>query len=260
MPRGYTLILSRVAQAAITLVVLSVLVFFGARATGDPAIAIATGDATPEERDIIRHNLGLDKPVHVQYGNFLKDMVQGDFGRSIVFKTPARELLWGRLPNTLKLAGVGLLVAVVVGVPLGIMAAVKRGSSLDVFAKTFAVLGMSAPQFWVAIMLIMLFGSHLTWLPTHGMGGLSHYVLPASVLSLFVLAGFTRLTRSAMLEVLDSEYVKFARIKGLSERLVIFKHALKNALIPVLTFGGISFAGLLNGSIVVEVVFAWPGL
>ena len=155
----------------------------------------------------------------------------------------------------------------VLGIPLGILAAVKYNTVFDRLAKGFAVIGMSAPQFWVAIMLIFLFGVKLeNWtqgslsLPTFGKGGIDHYILPAFAISLFIMAGFMRLTRSSMLEVLDSEYVKFARIKGLNERLVIYKHALKNAIIPVLTFGGVSFAGLLNGAIVVEVVFAWPGL
>ena len=143
---------------------------------------------------------------------------------------------------------------------LGILAAVRYNTIFDRLAKGFAVIGMSAPQFWVAIMLIFLFGVKLEVLPTYGKGGIDHYILPAFAISLFIMAGFMRLTRSSMLEVLDSEYVKFARIKGLNERLVIYKHALKNAIIPVLTFGGVSFAGLLNGAIVVEVVFAWPGL
>ena len=146
------------------------------------------------------------------------------------------------------------------GIPLGIIAALYRTSYIDRLCKMFAIVGMSAPQFWVAIMLIMLFAAQWQLLPAFGKGGLDHYILPAFSISLFIMAGFMRLTRSSMLEVLDSEFVKFARIKGLNERVVIYKHALKNAIIPVLTFGGVSFAGLLNGSIVVEVVFAWPGI
>ena len=165
-----------------------------------------------------------------------------------------------RIPPTLQLAAVGLFIAMILGIPLGVLAAVKRNTIFDQLSKLLAIIGMSAPQFWVAIMLIMFFGAQLKWLPTYGRGGIDHYILPGIAISLFVMAGFMRLTRSSMLEVLDSEFVKFARIKGLQERLVIFKHALKNAIIPVLTFGGVSFAGLLNGAIVVEVVFAWPGL
>ena len=254
------LILIRLVQAFFTLLVLSAVVFFGVGMTGDAALANSPPDITKEELQHVRELMGLDKPIIVRYGYYLKDILRGDLGRSSTMRRPALDLILERLPNTLQLAGVGLFLAIAIGVPLGILAAVKRNSIWDQMARWFAILGMSAPQFWVAIMLIMLFGAQLEWLPTYGKGGIDHFILPGFAISLFVLAGFTRLTRSAMLEVLDSEYVKFARIKGLNERLVIFKHALKNALIPVLTFGGISFAGLLNGSIVVEVVFAWPGL
>ena len=144
--------------------------------------------------------------------------------------------------------------------PLGILSAVKRDTIFDSLGKFFAVAGIACPSFWIAIMLILLFGPILGWLPTHGRGGIDHFILPAFVLSWSAMAGVVRLSRSSMLEVLDSEYVKFARIKGLSEKLVIYKHALKNAIIPVLTFGGLTLAGLLNGSVVVEVVFAWPGI
>ena len=254
------LILIRLVQAFFTLLVLSAVVFFGTSLTGDAALAMAPPDASQSEIAHIRKNMGLDKPILVRYGNYVKNAVRGDLGRSSTMRRPVAGLIWERLPNTMQLAGAGLFLAIVIGIPLGILAAVNRDSIFDQLARGFAILGMSAPQFWVAIMLIMLFGGQLEILPTYGKGGLDHFVLPAFAISLFVLAGFTRLTRSAMLEVLDSEYVRFARIKGLSERMVIFKHALKNALIPVLTFGGISFAGLLNGSIVVEVVYAWPGL
>jgi peptide/nickel transport system permease protein len=160
----------------------------------------------------------------------------------------------------LQLAGVAFVLTLVIGIPLGILSAVKRDSIFDNLGKFFAVLGIGAPTFWIAIMLIMLFGAILQWLPTFGRGGITHFILPAFVLSWGGMAAVLRLGRSSMLEVLDSEYVKFARIKGLPERLVIFKHALKNAVIPVLTFSGLTLAGLLNGSVVVEVVFAWPGI
>ena len=166
------------------------------------------------------------------------------------------------MPNTVQLAIAALFIAIVIGIPLGILSAVKRNSILDRLGKSFAILGMSMPQFWLAIILMWIFAVRLNLLPVFGKEGLDprYFVIPAFSIAVFTMAGFMRLTRSAMLEVLDSEYVKFARIKGLAEQLVIFKHALKNAVIPVLTFGGISFAGLLNGSIVVEVIFNWPGL
>lgn len=253
-------ILTRILQSVLTLLALSVVVFFGSNLTGDLALVLATPDATAAEIQQLRENLGLDDPPYIRYANYLVGVFQGDFGRSGIERRPVVDMLAERIPATLQLATAGLLVAVVLGIPLGIIAAIKRDSIIDRFAKVFAIIGMSAPQFWIAIMLIMFFGAYLRVLPTFGKGGVDHFILPAFTLALFIMAGFMRLTRSSMLEVLDSEYVKFARIKGLSERLVIYKHALKNAVIPVLTFGGVSFAALLNGSIVVEVVFAWPGM
>ena len=165
-----------------------------------------------------------------------------------------------RLPATLQLAGVAFLLTIIVGIPLGVLSAVKRDSIFDHFGKFFAVLGIATPNFWIAIMLILLFGAILGWLPTFGKGGIDHYILPAFVLSWGGMAGIVRLVRSSMLDVLDSEYVKFARVKGLPEKMVVYKHALKNAVIPALTFSGLTLAGLLNGSVAVEVVFAWPGI
>ena len=251
---------ARIAQSVITLIVLSVVVFFGSELTGDIALAMATADTTKAELEEIRRKFGLDRPAYERYGRYLLNLAQGDLGVSGTSRRQVSEMMAERIPPTLQLAAVGLLIAMLVGIPLGVLAAVKRNTILDQLAKIFAIIGMSAHQFWVAIMLIMFFGAQLKWLPTYGRGGIDHYILPGIAISLFVMAGFMRLTRSSMLEVLDSEFVKFARIKGLQERLVIFKHALKNAIIPVLTFGGVSFAGLLNGAIVVEVVFAWPGL
>ena len=186
----------------------------------------------------------------------------GDFGRSYNKRQPAFDIVMERIPNTVQLAITALAIAIIVGIPLGILSAVKRDSFLDRLGKSFAILGMSMPQFWLAIILMWIFAVEFQLLPTFGKQGLDprYFIIPAFSIAVFTMAGFMRLTRSAMLEVLDSEYVKFARIKGLAEQLVIFKHALKNAVIPVLTFGGISFAGLLNGSIVVEVIFSWPGL
>jgi len=160
----------------------------------------------------------------------------------------------------LQLAAAAFILSVAVGIPLGVLSAVKRDSILDNAGKLFATLGIATPNFWIAIMLILLFGAILGWLPTYGRGGIDHFILPAFVLGWSAMAGMVRLGRSSMLEVLDSEYVKFARIKGLSERIVIYKHALKNAVIPLLTFSGLTLAGLLNGSVAVEVVFAWPGI
>ena len=252
----------RIIQAVATLVVLSAAVYFGTELTGDAALAMAPGDAKPSEIEAIRVQLGLDRHVMVRYFDYLGGLFIGDFGRSYVKRQPAFDLVAQRLPNTVQLAVAALIIAVAVGIPLGILSAVKRDSFLDRFAKVFAILGMSMPQFWLAIILMWILAVEFPILPVYGKEGLDprFFLIPAFSIAVFTMAGFMRLTRSAMLEVLDSEYVKFARIKGLGEELVIFKHALKNAIIPVLTFGGISFAGLLNGSIVVEVIFAWPGL
>ena len=250
----------RIVQSCFTLLVLSVVVFFGAEQTGDLALVLSTADTTQEELEELREKLGLNKPAYQRYLAWAGKAVRGDLGDSGTKRRPVWDMLLERVPATLQLAGAGLLVAMAMGIPLGIIAALYRNSYIDRLCKMFAIVGMSAPQFWVAIMLIMLFAAQWQLLPAFGKGGLDHYILPAFSISLFIMAGFMRLTRSSMLEVLDSEFVKFARIKGLNERVVIYKHALKNAIIPVLTFGGVSFAGLLNGSIVVEVVFAWPGI
>ncbi len=250
----------RFLQAAVTLLILSLAVFLSVHLTGNPALYLLGPEATEQDYEQMKRNMGLDKPLYVQYANFLGGIVQADFGTSHIRDVPARDILLQRLPATLQLAGVAFILTIIVGVPLGILSAIKRDSILDQLGKLFAVVGIAAPSFWIAIMLILLFGAILGWLPTYGRGGIEHFILPAFVLSWHSMAGVLRLARSSMLEVLDSEYVKFARIKGLKEMVVISKHALKNAVIPVLTFSGLTLAGLLNGSVAIEVVFAWPGI
>ena len=250
----------RVAQAIVTLLVLSLAVFSSVHLTGDPALYLLGREGTEEDYEQLRKNLGMDKPLPVQYGVFLGNVLRGDFGNSHITGRSARETLIERFPATLQLAGAAFLLTMFIGIPLGIWSAVKRDTIIDQFGKLFAVLGIATPSFWIAIMLILLFGAILGWLPTFGRGGIEHFILPAFVLSWGGIAGIVRLTRSSMLEVLDSEYVKFARVKGLSEKMVVYKHALKNAVIPALTFGGLTLAGLLNGSVAIEVVFAWPGI
>lgn len=253
-------IVVRLAQAALTLWLLSLAVFLSVHLTGDPAAYLLGPELGSQEYEQLKKNLGLDRPLIVQYGDFMLGLTHLDFGRSAVKGIPARDLLLQRLPATLELALSAFVLSIIVGVPIGILSAVKRDTIFDHFGKLFAVIGIAAPSFWVAIMGILLFGAILGWLPTFGRGGLDHLILPASVLGWASMAGMVRLSRSSMLEVLDSEYVKFARIKGLKESLVIWKHALKNAVIPVLTFSGLTLAGLLNGSVAIEVVFAWPGI
>ena len=253
-------ILIRLVQAVVTLLVLSIAVFLSSHLTGDPGLYLLGPDDGLAEYEEMRKNLGLDKPLPVQYAKFLSEVVRGDFGRSHTMNRTAGELLLQAAPATFQLAIAAFILAVIVGVPLGILSAVKRDTIWDTMGKFFAILGIATPSFWIAIMLVLLFGPILGWLPTYGRGGISHFILPAFVLSWASMAGIVRLARSSMLEVLDSEYIKFARIKGLRERVVVYKHALKNAIIPVLTFGGRTLAGLVNGSVVVEVVFAWPGI
>jgi peptide/nickel transport system permease protein len=253
-------IIVRAFQAIVTLGALSVVVFGSVRLTGDPAAYLLGPESTNETYEQLKKNLGLDKPLPVQYWNFLTNISRGDFGTSTFLGRSAREVLLERLPATLQLAGAAFLLSLLIGIPIGILSAVKRDSIFDSIGKLFAVMGIAVPQFWIAIMLILLFGSILGWLPTYGRGGISHFILPTFVLAWAGMAGYVRLARSSMLEVLDSDYVKFARVKGMSEQSIIWKHALRNALIPMLTFAGLTLAGLLNGSVAVEVVFAWPGL
>ena len=253
-------ILVRLTQGVITLLMLSLAVFVSVHLTGDPALYLLGPEGNRQDYEQLQKNLGLDKPLPVQYAVGLGNIIQGDFGISPITGQSARKTLMERFPATLQLAGVAFLLTMFVGIPLGVLSAVKRDSVFDHCGKFFAVLGIATPSFWIAIMAILLFGAILGWLPTFGRGGIDHYILPAFVLSWGGMAGIVRLVRSSMLDVLDSEYVKFARVKGLSERLVIYKHALKNAVIPALTFGGLTLAGLLNGSVAIEVVFAWPGI
>jgi len=253
-------IIVRAFQAIVTLGALSVVVFGSVRLTGDPAAYLLGPESTNETYEQLKKNLGLDKPLPVQYWNFLTNISRGDFGTSTFLGRSAREVLLERLPATLQLAGAAFLLSLLIGIPIGILSAVKRDSIFDSIGKLFAVMGIAVPQFWVGIMLILLFGAILGWLPTYGRGGISHFILPTFVLAWAGMAGYVRLARSSMLEVLDSDYVKFARVKGMTEQSVIWKHALRNAVIPMLTFAGLTLAGLLNGSVAIEVVFAWPGL
>ena len=271
---GY--IARRLIEGVITLIALSFVVFGSVHLAGDPARFLLPISEDHDEAVYEKQKaaLGLDKPFIVQYWNFLRNALRLDFGNSFTERRPVQEILRERIPATVHLALSGIILAIGVGVPLGIISAVKRDTLLDRACKAFAIFGMAAPQFWIAIMLIMLLGGYWGWLPSFGRGEtqgwlpewsqipnmLWHLILPASVLALAIIAAIMRLARSAMLEVLDTDYVKFAQVKGMGDRVVIWKHAARNALIPVITFGGISLAGLLNGSVVVEFVFAWPGV
>jgi len=244
----------------VALAILSVVVFILARATGDPLHLILPMSATPEDYAEARRYLGLDRPYVEQYLSFVGRAVTGDLGMSLRARRPVSELIRQRLPNSLSLAIFAMGVSLAVAFPLGVLAAVKKGTALDRTAQVIAVLGQSLPTFWVAIVLVEFVAGRLQWLPAGGNEGFASYILPGFTLGWFVVAGMMRLLRSAMLEVLDSEYVKLARVKGVGESQVVWVHALKNALIPVTTFAGIYFAILVTTAIVVETVFAWPGL
>lgn len=253
-------ILGRLLQAVAALFVISVIVFVLVHLSGDPARLMAPPDASQAEYEAIRHSLGLDKPLLTQFGIFVSNVVKGDFGTSYRWGAPALLVVLSRFPATLTLAGVAFLLSVAIGLPLGIVAAIRKGSIWDTLARVLATLGQSTPVFWIGLMLIIVFSVTLRVLPVSGRGGLEHLILPAVTLASFTVSALVRLTRSSMLEVLGTEYVKMARIKGLPEILVVMKHAFRNALIPVVTMAGMQLAALLSGAVVTEVVFAWPGV
>jgi len=253
-------IFRRFLQSLVVLVVVALVVFALARVTGNPADLLLPEDAGRDDREHLLKALGLDRPVHEQLGRFLTGALTGDLGMSIRYRKPAVEVFFERLPNTLTLVPIALVGAVIVAIPLGLLAAVYRGTIIDRVSGAIAVIGIATPAFWLGIVLIYIFSIQLGWLPSARMGGPAHYVLPTITLGAFLVAGMMRLVRSSVLEVLDSEFVKLARIKGLSQTVVIWKHCLRNALIPVVTLFGVLFALLVTGAIVTETVFAWPGV
>jgi peptide/nickel transport system permease protein len=244
----------------VLLFVLALIIFALARVSGNPADLLLREDATQEDRAHLLRALGLDRPVHEQLYMFLAGVVRGDLGESIRYRKPAAEVFFERLPNTLQLLPLAMVGALLVAIPLGVLAAVYRGTMVDRISSAIAVLGIATPSFWLGIVLIYVFSIKLGLLPSSRMGGPSHYVLPAITLGLFLVAGMMRLVRSSLLEVMGSEFVKLARLKGLSQTVVIWKHCLRNALIPVTTLFGVYFALLITGAIVTETVFAWPGV
>ena len=253
-------IFKRVGYALISLVLLSVTIFLFVRLTGDPAVLLVEPGASQADIDAIRKQFGLDRPLWVQYGHFAASLLRGDLGHSFYYRTPVLELYLSRLPSSLLLALAAMAFSLLIGIPSGIMAAVRVGGWWDSGGKIFTLLGLSMPQFWVGLLLILFFSVYLGWLPSSGSGTVWHVLMPAFALGWYFAAAHMRLTRSSMLEVLGSEYVKLARLKGLPELRVIAKHAFKNALIPVLTLAGINLVLMVNVAVVVETVFAWPGI
>jgi ABC-type dipeptide/oligopeptide/nickel transport system permease component len=253
-------VIIRLLQAFVSLIGISILIFVLVRASGDPTDLFRTSSSTEEDIARIRANLGLDKSVPEQYWIFVKGLAQGDLGESLVRRRPVTDMIAERLPNTISLAFFSFFSSMILAFFLGVLGATKRDTFLDNGVKFIAILGQALPGFWVAIMAILVFSVYWQLFPPYGHGTPAHYVLPVSTMAFFLLPGMMRLVRSGMLDVLDSEYVKLARIKGLPERIVIWKHALRNALIAPLTAAGMIFAMLITGSVVTEQVFAWPGI
>ena len=266
-------LLRRILLMAPTLVIVTFLVFLLLLLSpGDPILLLVpideVGQMTDEEMDLLRSKLGLDRPIPVQYADWLLHVLQGDLGRSIHQRRPVSELLAARFPVTLELALLSVLTATIVAVPIGIYTAVRPGSIGDFIGNIVALMGVSAPNFWVALLLIILFAVHLRWLPAGGFVRISHnpaehierMILPVITLSTALMAVTMRLTRSSMLEVLNEDYVRTARSKGLGQRRIVFVHALKNALIPVVTTVGIQIGRILGGTIVIEIIFSFPGM
>lgn len=228
--------------------------------SGDPTNLLLPLDAPAEFRAQVRRAYGLDQPLWVQYGRYLANAARGDFGVSLRSRDNAMKLALARLPASLLLAGSGLLFAIAIGVPAGVIAAIKRGSPIEMAVLSLALFGQSTPNFWIGLMLILIFGLQLRWLPISGMGSWRHLILPTITIGTFAAASIARLTRAGVLQALRSDYVRTARAKGLSRRAVNYKHALRNAAIPVITIIGLQLGTLLSGAVITETIFAWPGL
>ena len=253
-------LLLRLAQSCLTIFLVLVVVFAISRIAGDPITLLAGFDTTPEDIARLRDELGLSDPLPVQFANFAGEAVRGDFGRSFRTDQPAMGEVLSRTPASAELAVVSLLISLLISIPLGLIAAIHRGTVIDTLARFFALVGQAAPSFWLGLMLIFFFSVRLGWFPTGGRGGLVNLVLPAFTLGTAAAASLTRLTRSTMLDVYNRDYMTMAGAKGLPQRTVILKHGFRNAMIPVLTILGIRVGTLLAGAVVVETIFAWPGV
>jgi peptide/nickel transport system permease protein len=253
-------ILRRLWQGLLAILGALVIVFVAQRLSGDPVALMLPMDASEEDFAAMRRSLGLDRPIPVQFLVFVGDAVRGDFGHSYQWNAPAMQLLLERLPATLELAAAGLLFALLLAVPLGVLSAVHRGGWIDRSAKLFALAGQAMPGFWVGLLLILFVAVELGLLPAFGRGDLRHLILPAIALGWYPVAAMTRTLRSSMLDILDSDYVRMERAIGLPERHIVWRYALRNAAVPLVTLVGVYFANMLSGAFVVEVVFAWPGV
>jgi peptide/nickel transport system permease protein len=256
--KGY--ILKRLFHSIFVLVGISLVVFIILHLTGDPAALLMPMDATPEQVAQFRKEMGFTDPIIVQYWRFFKGTLRGDFGQSFRHSQPALDLVMERMPATIQLTAAAMAIALVVAIPVGIISAIRRNSILDHIGMTGALLGQSTPVFWLGIMLILIFSVTIQWFPSSGRGEIQHLVLPAITLGMFTMARTARMMRSSMLEVMGQEYMKTAKAKGLSPGIVILKHALKNAAIPVITIVGMELGTLLGGAVITETIFAWPGV
>jgi ABC-type dipeptide/oligopeptide/nickel transport system permease component len=253
-------IVRRLLLAVLVVFGVSIVTFFLTFLSGDPAVLMLPPDASAEQVTRFRRDWGFDDPIIVQYGRFLARAVQGDLGTSLRHGTPALPLIAERLPATFQLTVTAMVIAIGLAIPLGVISATHRGSAIDLLTMTLALVGQAVPNFWLSIMAILLFSVTLGWLPTSGRGTLLHVVMPAGVLAIGLMALLTRLARSTMLEVLSEDYVRTARAKGLREWAVLSRHALRNALIPLVTVIGLQFGYILGGAVVIETVFTWPGV
>ena len=253
-------ILKRLGEAVLVCFGISVITFLLLHVAGDPVQLLLSIEAKAEDAAILRKSLGLDQPLYVQYGIFLKDLAHLDFGKSLFIREPALSLVLERFPATLQLTLAGMAIALAIAIPLGVVAAVKRYSFLDNLCTMLAISGQAMPIFWLGLMLIILFSVKFHLLPASGRGSLFHLLMPAFTLGASLAPIIMRMTRSKMLDILSEDYIRTARAKGLHERIVLFRHALRNASIPIVTILGLQFGRLLGGAIVTEAVFAWPGL
>jgi peptide/nickel transport system permease protein len=253
-------LLRRILQMAPVLFIITIIVFLFVHASGDPTSMLLAPDATPEDREAMREALGLTRPLYIQYGIFIKNAVHGDFGISYRYKVSAMRVVLEKIPASLELAGVSLFMAIAAGITMGVLSAMAKDSSLDLLVNGFAALGRAMPNFWMGIMLILLFGVIWRILPVSGSGTWRHIILPSVSLAIQNASRITPLVRSGMLEIMRQDYIRTAKSKGLLNRIVVFKHAFKNALVPVVTITALQVPTLIGGSLVTETVFAWPGL
>lgn len=254
------LVVSRLLDTIPVLLGVLVIAFVLVRLTGDPTLLMLPPDATPEQIEAFRQRMGFDRPLAVQFLDFVLQVLRGDLGDSLRFHQPVSRLIIERLPATLELAAGGVIFAVVVGVPLGVWAAVSRNRILNALVSGFAYLGQATPPFWLGLVMMLYFAAILQWLPSGGRGTFAQLIMPVVTVGMFLVAMIARLTRAGMLETMRRDYIRTARAKGLAERAVIYRHALKNALIPVVTVTGVQFGALLGGAVVTETIFAWPGV